>query len=55
MIFFVLGILQENTAVVLQYPRIQWVEGKTDQLQILENQILQRFVLNPCVVVKKHK
>lgn len=28
------------------------MEGKPAQPQILENQILQRFVINPCVVVK---
>lgn len=47
-----LGISQENSAVFLQYPWIQCMEGKPAQPQILENQILQRFVINPCVVVK---
>lgn len=28
------------------------MEGKPAQHQILENKILQRFVINPCVVVK---
>ena len=47
-----LGILQENCAVLLQHPWIQCLEGQPAQHQILENKILQRFVINPCVVVK---
>lgn len=47
-----LGILQENSAAFLQYSWIQCLEGKPGQHQILENKILQRFVINPCVVVK---
>lgn len=42
-----LGVSQENSAVFLQYPRVQRMEGKPVQLQILENKILQRFVTKP--------
>lgn len=47
------GVSQENTTVFLQHPWIRSMEGKPGQPQILENQILQRFVLNPCVVVQR--
>lgn len=47
------GVFQENSAVFLQYSWIQCMEGEPAKPQILENKILQRFVTNPCVVVKR--
>lgn len=47
------GVFQEKSAVFLQYSWIQCMEGEPAKPQILENKILQRFVTNPCVVVKR--
>lgn len=44
---FVVGIAQKNSAVFLQHPWVQCMEGQPAQPQVLENQILQRFVHKP--------